>query len=120
MLPPRRSKGRWANDTAQHPGCRHEGRASGPRPAPARVFRTPYRRTLPADRRQRRRHHAIHNRCVRTPATWIGGAVMSGRAILFRVTFTDKRYMRIELEASSVRRAIAKAERLYLHGPITT
>jgi hypothetical protein len=42
------------------------------------------------------------------------------RTKLFRVTFTDKRYMRIELKASSPQRAIAKAERLYLHGPITT
>jgi hypothetical protein len=38
----------------------------------------------------------------------------------FRVTFTDTRYMRIELEAWSPGLAIAKARKLYLHGPITT
>jgi hypothetical protein len=35
---------------------------------------------------------------------------------LFRVTFTDTRFMRIELEAASPGRAINKAERLYLDG----
>lgn len=35
---------------------------------------------------------------------------------LYRVTFTDTRYMRIELEACSPGAAIKAAERLYLHG----
>jgi hypothetical protein len=38
---------------------------------------------------------------------------------LFRVIFTDTRYMRIEIEARSPGAAIKAAERLYLHGPIT-
>jgi hypothetical protein len=34
----------------------------------------------------------------------------------YGVIFTDKRFMRVELEARSPKAAIAKAERLYLHG----
>ncbi len=34
----------------------------------------------------------------------------------YRVIFTDKRFMRIELQARSATAAIRKAERLYLHG----
>lgn len=35
---------------------------------------------------------------------------------LYRVIFTDTRWIRIELEASSAKRAVTKAERLYLQG----
>jgi hypothetical protein len=35
---------------------------------------------------------------------------------LFRVTFTDKHYVRIELRARSASAAIKAAERLYLRG----
>jgi len=45
---------------------------------------------------------------------------MSNRPKTYRVVFTDTRYMRIDIEAASPGRAIAKARRLYLHGPITT
>jgi hypothetical protein len=38
------------------------------------------------------------------------------RTRTFRVTFTDTRFMRIELSARSARAAIKAAEHLYLHG----
>ena len=41
---------------------------------------------------------------------------MSRTSKLFRVVFTDTRYMRIELEARSPRAAIKAAERLYIDG----
>ncbi len=44
---------------------------------------------------------------------------MTRKRKLYRVVFTDKRYMRIELEARSPAAAIKAAERLYIEGDPT-
>lgn len=41
---------------------------------------------------------------------------MTKRRKTYRVTFTDTRYMRVDLKARSARAAIKAAERLYIEG----